>query len=106
MKERRRHPRFTLRKPVRAKTGETPLFVLDASRGGLRVAHRSKLPSAFRLDLPSSNGTIQLDCAIVHTSIQHANAAAESLFHSGLRIVTPDAKIDSLLDQGEQEEEA
>lgn len=105
MNERRRHPRFTMRKPVRAKTGETPLFVLDASRGGLRVAHRSQLPSAFRLDLPSSNGTIiQLDCAIVHTSIQHANAAAESLFHSGLRITTPDPPIDSLLEEGEEEE--
>ena len=103
MKERRRHPRSTLRKPVRAKTGETPLFILDVSRSGMRIAHSSRLPSAFRLEVPSSNGSIQLDCAIVHTSIQHANAAAESLFHSGLRIVTPDAPIESLLDEGEED---
>jgi hypothetical protein len=103
MNERRRHPRFTLRKPVRAKTGETPLFILDASRGGLRIAHSSRLPDAFRLQLPSSNGSIQFDCAIVHTSIQHANAAAESVFHSGLRITTPNPPVDSLLQEGDEE---
>src|SRR5439155_18744521 len=102
MKERRRYPRFRMRKPVRAKTGETPILVLDASRGGLRVAHDSWLPASFLLQVPSRNGSIQLDCAIVHTSIQHANAAAESLFQSGLQITRAE-NIDSLLAEGEEE---
>src|SRR5712691_4297193 len=100
MKERRRHPRYRMLQPVRGSAGPAVVFVLDASRSGLRVAHRTQLPAdgaICRVELPLPNGPIHLDCAIVHTSIQHANAAAESLFHSGLRIVTPDAPIESLL---------
>lgn len=106
--ERRRHPRVTLRQPVRASSGPVPLFVLDVSRGGLRVAHQSQLPDKdgiCRVDLSATNGTaIHLDCAIVHTSIRHANAAAEQLFHSGLRIVTPNPLLDALLKKDEEKE--
>lgn len=106
MGDRRRSPRTTLRTPVRGAAGEVPLFVLDVSNGGLRVAHRSQLPSQgglCQVEVPSSNGggPIQLDCAIVHTSIRHANAAAEALFTSGLRIMTPNPALDALLKKGE-----
>ena len=93
MKERRRDRRVTLRKPVLASVNASPVFVLDISRGGLRVAHRSQLPppgAVCRLDLPSDNGTIRVDCAIVHTVSQHAASAAQSLFQSGLKIVSSD----------------
>jgi hypothetical protein len=96
-----------MRQPVRGSAGPAVVFVLDASRSGLRVAHRTQLPDAgaiCKVELPSSNGPIHLDCAIVHTSIQHANAAAESVFHSGLRIMTPNAPIESLLQAGEEED--
>ncbi len=83
-----------------------PLFVLDVSRGGLRVAHPSQLPDEdgiCRVDLSTTNGSsIHLDCAIVHTSIRHANAAAEQLFHSGLRIVTPNPLLDAILKKNEE----
>lgn len=93
MKERRRHPRTTLRKPVLASAGTTPVFILDASRGGLRVAHSRQLPdtnSICRISLPSENGRVDVDCAIVRTIVEHANQAAELLFHSGLRVIAPE----------------
>ncbi len=106
--ERRKHPRVALRQPVRGSSGPVPLFVLDVSSGGLRVAHRSQLPDKdgiCRVDLNASNGTsIHLDCAIVHTSMRHAAAAAEQLFHSGLRIVTPNPLLDAILKKGEETE--
>jgi hypothetical protein len=90
MKERRRHPRVTLRKPILASVENMPVFVLDVSRGGLRVAHRSQLPppgATCQVDLPLESGQVSLDCAVVRTAIQHATAAAETLFNSGLSIV-------------------
>jgi hypothetical protein len=93
VKERRRYRRVTLRKPIRAAIGSTPVFVLDASRGGLRVAHQAHLPppgSICRVEMKSDVGPIQVDCAIVHTVIQHAASAAKNLFYSGLQIVSAD----------------
>ena len=108
MKERRRHPRVKLRTPVEGKAGPQPLFVLDVSRGGLRVAHRSQLPEEngiCRVELPTTNGTIHLDCVIVHTSKQLAQRAAETLFHSGLKIVKAEPGLDEILESGDEEPE-
>ena len=93
MRERRRSPRVTLTKPILATVDSMPVFILDASTGGLRVVHRSQLPkgkSICRVNLPSEAGPISLDCAVVHTTIQHATAAAEELFSTGLKIVSSD----------------
>ena len=95
MRERRRDRRIVLRKPVLASVNSAPVFVLDVSSGGLRVAHRSQLPgpgSICRVDVPDESGTLALDCAIVHTAMQHATDAAASLFQSGLRIVAADVE--------------
>lgn len=88
------------------------MFVLDASRGGLRVAHQAQLPtpgSVCRIDLPSEVGPIRLDCAIVHTVIQHAASAAKNLFNSGLQIVSVDTqsaeRMNALIATGEPQEE-
>ena len=94
VRERRRDRRVTLRKPVVASVNAAPVFVLDVSSGGLRVAHRSQLPppgAVCRLDVPAEPGPITLDCAIVHTVSAHAESAAESVFQTGLRIVSGDA---------------
>jgi hypothetical protein len=101
-RERRRHPRTTLRKPILAQIGTTPVFVLDVSRGGLRVVHQAKLPAPgaiCRVDVPTDGDPINLDCAIVHTAIEHATAAAKQLFSSGLQIVSGD---ESLVDRYEK----
>jgi hypothetical protein len=91
MKERRRERRVTLRKPVPAAVDAAPVFVLDVSSGGLRVAHHSQLPpagSVCRVDLNGDEAS-SLDCAIVHTVMQRATTTGEGLFQSGLRIVKP-----------------
>ena len=89
----------------------TPVFVLDASRGGLRVAHQAHLPppgAICRIDVPSDLGPIRLDCAIVHTVIQHATSTAKTLFNSGLQIVAADKqsteRIRDLVDSGEPDD--
>jgi PilZ domain-containing protein len=95
-RERRRHPRTTLRKPILAQIGTAPVFVLDVSRGGLRVMHQAQLPppgAICRVDVPTDGDPINLDCAIVHTVIEHATAAAKQLFSSGLQIVAGDETL-------------
>ena len=82
-----------LRKPILATAGTTPVFILDASRGGLRIAHSKKLPNRgaiCRVSVPADGGSVSVDCAIVRTVMQHANEAAEALFHSGLKIIAPE----------------
>ncbi|HSP17752.1 MAG TPA: PilZ domain-containing protein [Thermoanaerobaculia bacterium] len=108
MNERRRDPRVRLRHPVQGAAGSLPLFVLDVSRGGLRVAHESQLPDnggICRVDVPLPKRTIHLDCAVVHTSLAHAEAAAESVFQSGLRIIKADPGLDEIIESGEEEQD-
>ncbi|MGZ8796908.1 MAG: PilZ domain-containing protein [Thermoanaerobaculia bacterium] len=97
MRERRRDRRTVLRKPVLATVESAPVFVLDVSRGGMRLAHKSKLPvtpgGICRVDVPSDGETARLDCAIVHTAMQHANEAATNLFQTGLRFVAVDEEL-------------
>lgn len=75
------------------------------------MAHRSQLPppgSICRVDMKSDVGPIQVDCAIVHTVIQHATTAAKNLFYSGLQIVASDRqsteRINEIVDTGDGEE--
>lgn len=85
--ERRRFHRVTLPKPVRGAVGDASVYVLDASVGGLRVAHKAPLPSPgdfCRVEVPSEIGPLKLDCEVVRTIIRNA------LFHSGLQIVATD----------------
>ena len=50
--ERRKFQRVTLPDPIRANVGQTVVYVLDASTGGIQIAHKTELPvGAFcRLD--------------------------------------------------------
>ena len=85
--ERRRFPRIILSKPVRGAVGDSSVYVLDASAGGMRVAHKAPLPTigaVCRVDLPSEIGPIRLDCEVVRTIVQNA------LYQSGLQIVAAD----------------
>ncbi len=86
-KDRRRHPRVTLTQPIRAAIGAIRVYVLDASIGGMRVAHQVALPNPgefCRLEVPSHLGPIRLDCAVVRT------VPEKTLFHSGLQIIAAD----------------
>lgn len=90
--ERRRFPRLKLREPLRGAVGGARIYVLDASVGGMRVAHQGTLPppGAFcRIELPTAMGTIKVDCEVVRTVPQPPplTQTQRPIFHSGLVVV-------------------
>jgi len=92
--ERRRHQRVKLREPLRGAVGAARIYVLDASMGGMRVAHQGTLPAPgdyCRIELPSDVGTIKVDCEVVRTVPQPAplTQTTRPIFHSGLAFVAP-----------------
>jgi hypothetical protein len=85
--ERRRHPRVKMAEPVRAAVGTVRVYVLDASVGGMRVAHQSSIPQPgefCRIEVASILGPIRLDCEVVRTVPDRA------LYQSGLEIIAAD----------------
>lgn len=93
--ERRRHRRVKLREPLRGAVGTARIYVLDASLGGMRVAHQGTLPApgAFcRVELPTDVGTIKVDCEVVRTVPQPPplTQTTKPIFHSGLAVVAAD----------------
>lgn len=93
--DRRRFQRVTLPQPVQGTVGTTRVYVIDASLGGVRIAHQGVIPKPgefLRVELPSELGPIKLDCEVVRTSARPAasNAPATPLFHSGLAIIGAD----------------
>ena len=90
--ERRRHERVRLREPLRGAVGQARVYVLDASPGGLRVAHQGTLPPPgdyCRIELPTDMGTIKVDCEVVRTVPQPPpmTQTTKPIFHSGLAVV-------------------
>lgn len=84
---RRRHQRVTLAQPIRAAVGPIRVYVLDASVGGMRVAHQAALPHPgefCRIELTSELGPICLDCEVVRT------VPDRSRFQTGLEIIAAD----------------
>ena len=101
--DRRRFQRLTLSQPVRGAVGSARIYVLDASLGGVRIAHQSALPAPggfCRLEFPTDEGPVRLDCEIVRT------VPSRSVFHSGLQIVATDRqsaeRLRSILDEEEE----
>lgn len=92
--ERRRHQRVKLREPLRGAVGASRIYVLDASMGGMRVAHQGTLPppgAYCRIELPSDLGTIKVDCEVVRTVAQPPplTQTTKPIFHSGVAVVAP-----------------
>jgi hypothetical protein len=92
--ERRRHSRLKLREPLRGAVGPARVYVLDASLGGMRVAHQGTLPppgAYCRIELPTDVGTIKVDCEVVRTVPQPPplTQTMKPIFHSGLAVVAP-----------------
>ena len=92
--ERRRHQRVKLREPLRGAVGAARIYVLDASMGGMRVAHQGTLPppgAYCRIELPSEMGTIKVDCEVVRTVAQPPplTQTTKPIFHSGVAVVAP-----------------
>jgi hypothetical protein len=78
-----------------ASIGPSRVVVLDASVGGVCVAHHSELPEPgeyCRVQLDSDLGPIVLDCEVVRTVPQSSPLAsfATALFQSGLQIIAAD----------------
>lgn len=92
--ERRRFQRVKLREPLRGAVGQARIYVLDASLGGMRVAHQGTLPPPgdyCRIELPTDMGTIKVDCEVVRTVPQPPpmTQTTKPIFHSGLAVVAP-----------------
>lgn len=99
--DRRRFQRLTLSQPVRGAVGSARIYVLDASLGGVRIAHQGALPAPggfCRLEFPTEEGPVRLDCEIVRTV-----PAKSAVFHSGLQIVASDRqsaeRLRSIIDE-------
>jgi PilZ domain. len=92
-KDRRRHPRVKLQEPLRGSAGESRIYVVDASIGGIRVAHQASLPppgGICRIEVPSEMGPIRLDCEVVRTVSQPSRDPSRVLYYSGLAVVAAD----------------
>ena len=90
--ERRRFERVRLREPIRGSVGAARIYILDASVGGMRVAHQGTLPppgAYCRVELPTDMGTIRIDCEVVRTVPQPPpmTQTTKPIFHSGLAVV-------------------
>jgi hypothetical protein len=85
--DRRRFPRIRMPQPIRGAVGAARVYVLDASVGGIRVAHQAALPgpgSFCRVEVMTDLGPIKLDCEVVRTVNERA------LLHTALTIVSAD----------------
>ncbi|HEX9162903.1 MAG TPA: PilZ domain-containing protein [Thermoanaerobaculia bacterium] len=90
--ERRRFERTRLREPISGSVGNARVYILDASLGGMRVAHQGTLPppgAYCRIELPTDMGTIKVDCEVVRTVAQPPplTQTTKPIFHSGLAVV-------------------
>jgi len=86
--ERRRYQRVIPPNPIRARAGQTRVFVLDASMNGFRVAHQEPINSPCTLRIEWEGGPILAECVVVrHVTHRAAKTAFEKpTFHSGLHI--------------------
>jgi len=87
-KERRRFQRIVPPSPIRARAGQTRVFIVDASMNGFRVAHQEPIQSPATLRIEWEGGPIIADCVVVrHVTHRAAKTALEKpTFHSGLHI--------------------
>ena len=94
-RDRRRHPRKKLQEPLRGAVGDARVYVVDASVGGVRVAHQAPLPEPggfCRVELPSEMGPITLDCEVMRTAPQASPSRdpAKAVYYSGLQVIAAD----------------
>lgn len=94
-KDRRRHPRTRLQEPLRGVVGDARVYVVDASLGGVRLAHQAPLPAPggfCRVELPSEMGPITLDCEVMRTASQPSTShdPARAVYYSGLQVIAAD----------------
>jgi hypothetical protein len=93
--ERRRYQRITLPAPLRGTIGPVRIFVVDASLGGLRVAHQDPLPklgASCTMRFEGNAGSIVLPCIVIRTEVfRRAKPNGDrAVYHSGLQITAED----------------
>jgi hypothetical protein len=94
--DRRRYSRVTFRAALPGVIGQTQVYVIDASLGGLGIAHEDELPppgEVCRLEVMSEVGPIKLDCAVVRTDTDESRM----IFHTGLAVIASDHQSKSRL---------
>src|SRR5687767_5581047 len=96
MPDRRRYSRVTFRVALPGMIGRTQVYVIDASVGGIGVAHEGGLPppgEICRLELMSEVGPIKLDCAVIRTESDNLRL----IFYTGLSVIASDHQSASRL---------
>lgn len=88
--ERRGIQRVVFLQPLRGKTGDARVFVVNASLRGFCVAHQEwigEMGDPIRLSFEHDGFTIRAECEIRWTRVQRAaTAGGKAIHHSGLRI--------------------
>lgn len=90
--ERRKVQRVKLTRPLHGKSGSSPIYLVDASVEGIRIAHQgivSAVGKTLRVEFAWEGQRIELECAVVHnTLIRLAKSKkGKSTYHAGLRII-------------------
>lgn len=89
--ERRRYGRIRLDDPLRARLGDVPVYVIELSVVGFRIAHDGRLAAGRTqpLGVQWDGKEIELECSIVRSSLYRLakNLGEKSVYHTGLRIV-------------------
>ncbi len=96
----RRAERFLLQPAVPAILGDSPIRICDLSLGGARFRHESSLPTgtkkALRIALNDRISPVMVESVVVWSQ---ADGSTPGQFVSGLRALSSDAAMTSLLDQ-------
>ena len=83
---------MTLVRPLAGRIGSARVFLLDASLGGVRIAHQGNIPaedSICTLVFEWEAIPVVLECRIMRSTLQKMarNAQEKSVYHAGLDIV-------------------
>ncbi len=100
--DRRRYARVKLLQPLKGRIGASTVFVVDASRCGIRIAHQDsigRLEEACTLEFKWEGHHLRLECRIKRTDLEkRARSKTEkTLYHSGLAIEESVGEADGIL---------
>jgi len=102
--ERRKFQRVAMVRPIQAQLGAARVYILDASRSGLRIAHQGTVPplgGKARLTFSFDDHYIELECEVRRNSLYKLakKDGEKSIYHAGLQIISAIGESDAALRQ-------